>query len=363
MRSGKYFLNRGWIIMLTIAVLIKIFSFFPPAVEKYYSLGIYQVIARLLRVLFGWVPFSVGDIFYAIVFIWLIFIIVSFFRKLIGRQVHREYILNSIGRSVKYLLGVYILFNILWGLNYDRKGIASQLQLEVKPYSTQDLQHIVQIIVRRLNQFDSSARKNRDQLKKKSFLFDESELSYKNLSAKNAIFTYASPSVKPSIFSYLGNYFGFTGYYNPFSGEAQVNTTVPVYIQPFTTCHEIGHQLGYAKENEANFAGYLSARSSKDPAFRYSVYFDIYIYAATELYVRDSTLLVPIREQLNPDVRKDFRTLKEFFRKYNNPFEPYVRRLYGRYLKANNQPQGIMTYDEVIAWLIAYYKKYGESCL
>jgi len=55
-----------------------------------------------------------------------------------------------------------------------------------------------------------------------------------------------------------------------------VNTTTPVFTQPFTTCHEIGHQLGYAKENEANFAGYLSARSSRDPAFLYSVYFDLY---------------------------------------------------------------------------------------
>jgi hypothetical protein len=357
----RIFSDRGWIVLVAIAVVIKIFAFFPAAVEKYYSSGLYQLVARLLRILFGWIPFSVGDIFYIVVFVWLIFKLVSFFKKLITRQVHKEYVFNAVGKTVKYLLVVYILFNILWGLNYDRKGIASQLQLEVRTYSTRDLQDILQVIVHRLNQFDSSGRLNRTQFNRKSFLFEESEQSYKNLSSKNTIFKYTSPSVKPSLFSYLGNYLGFTGYYNPFSGEAQVNTTVPVYIQPFTTCHEIGHQLGYAKENEANFAGYLSARSSDDPAFRYSVYFDIYIYAATELYVRDSTLMVPLREQLNPGVRKDFRNLREFFRKYNNPFEPYIRRLYGRYLKANNQPQGIMTYDEVIAWLIAYYKKYGES--
>ncbi len=69
------------------------------------------------------------------------------------------------------------------------------------------------------------------------------------------------------MYSYLGNYLGFTGYYNPFTGEAQVNTTVPLFVQPFTTCHEIGHQLGYAKENEANFAGYLAAKSSPDAGF------------------------------------------------------------------------------------------------
>jgi hypothetical protein len=29
---------------------------------------------------------------------------------------------------------------------------------------------------------------------------------------------------------------------------------------------------------------------------------------------------------------------------------------YGHYLKANNQPAGKETYNEVVAWLIAYYE-------
>jgi hypothetical protein len=116
--------------------------------------------------------------------------------------------------------------------------------------------------------------------------------------------------------------------------------------------------LGYAKENEANFVGYLSGSSSDNEAFKYSVYFDLYLYAASELYYRDSTLLVPLREQLKPSVRNDLRSLREFFRKYENPFEPYVRKLYGRYLKANDQPKGIKTYDEVTGRIVAYYRKY-----
>ena len=112
-------------------------------------------------------------------------------------------------------------------------------------------------------------------------------------------------------------------------------------MQPFTTCHEIGHQLGYAKEEEANFAGFLAAKSSPDPAFRYSVYFDLYLYAARELYARDSMALIPFRESLKPDVRQDLRDLQDFYMKYQNPFEPVIRRLYGKYLRANRQPQGM----------------------
>jgi len=258
---------------------------------------------------------------------------------------------------------IYIIFNLLWGLNYNRLGIAYQMQIPVQKYSTEDLRSIVGLIVNRLNSLDSAALANRNQIKDKKILFANSIQSYRELSLTQPIFSYSSPSVKSSLFSYLGNWLGFTGYYNPFSGEAQVNTTVPLFIQPFTSCHEMGHQLGYAKENEANIAGYLSAKSSTDPAFRYSVYFDLYLYAASELYIRDSLLLKPLRGQLKAGVRKDFKELQQFWKVYGNPIEPYIRRLYGKYLRANEQPQGIMSYNEVIAWLIAYYKKYGAESI
>ena len=62
-----------------------------------------------------------------------------------------------------------------------------------------------------------------------------------------------------------------------------------------------------------------------------------------------------------PDVRKDLRDLKAFYRKYQNPFEPLIHVLYGNFLKANRQPQGINSYDEVVGLAIAYYKKYGDA--
>jgi hypothetical protein len=355
--------SAKWIIVFGLAVLIKALSFFPNTVEKYYSQGFYPIFSRLLRILLGWVPFSMGDIFYTCIFIWLLVKIFSFFKKLFTGRIHKPYFLYLCKRLVWICLMIYIVFNLAWGLNYNRQGISYQLQLEVQPYSTLELDTLVKLVVNRLNELADSSRIDRGRLKNKKILFIDAFRSYQNLTDKSNQFSYRSHSIKPSIFSYFGNYLGFTGYYNPFSGEAQVNTTVPVFIQPFTTCHEMGHQLGYAKENEANFAGYLSAKSSNDPVFRYSAYFDLYIYAASELYARDSTMLKPLREQLKPAVREDYKTLRLFLDQYKNPLEPYIRRLYGRYLKANNQPQGIQTYNEVTAWMIAYYKKYGKEAL
>ena len=134
-------------------------------------------------------------------------------------------------------------------------------------------------------------------------------------------------------------------------------------MQPFTTCHEIGHQLGYAKENEANFAGYLAARSSPDPAFRYSVYFDLYAYSWFYLYRLDSVLAKQFNHQLPAGVKKDQATLRKFLIRHRNPVEAVIDKLYGEYLRANEQPAGRMAYNEVIAWLVAYYRKFGREAI
>ena len=53
------------------------------------------------------------------------------------------------------------------------------------------------------------------------------------------------------------------------------------------------------------------------------------------------------------------RELQAFNRRYTNPISPLIWKVYGHYLRANRQPQGIRTYSEVLAWLIAYENKYG----
>jgi Protein of unknown function (DUF3810) len=349
----------AWICVLVLAAAIKILSLSPAAVERFYSMGFYPIVSRFQRGLFGWIPFSVGDLLYFFVSVWLLYLLVIGIGRLIRRELGRGWLWVLCRRVVFALLLVYVLFNGLWGLNYDRRGIAAQLQLEVRPYSTEELAHLLTLVCSRLNALDSVQVLDTARLGSHHVLFAGAVRAYDSLALREPLFNYAPTSVKSSLYGYLNDYLGFGGYYNPFTGEAQVNTTLPVLEQPFTACHEMGHQLGYAKENEAEFSGYFSARSSPDPAFRFSVYTDLYFYAARELYVRDSNLVRPLRDQLHPFVRQYFRRIQAFSRKYQNPFEPVVRGIYGHYLRANRQPQGLMTYNEVVAWLIAYAKKNG----
>lgn len=351
---------RLLLFLILAALAIKIFSLYPFAVEEYYSNGIYPYISAFQRILLGWIPFSVGDIFYGGAVLWLIIQVTKIIKAIRRKEANKAYFKKTGLRFITGMLIVYVSFNFLWGLNYNRLGIDYQLKLETLTYSDIDLVNVSQELVIKLNALQHASLNTRQQLKKKRNLFRGAVNSYKNLAGDLPLIKYSFPSVKPSIFSYMGNYLGFTGYYNPFSGEAQVNTTVPVFVRPFTTCHEIGHQLGYAKESEANFAGFLSATASKDPAFLYSVYFDMYAYAARYLYLADSSALKKINAQLSPQVKDDIKELRAFYDRYQTPIETAIDKLYSEYLKANEQPSGKMSYNEVVAMLIAYRKKYGR---
>jgi Protein of unknown function (DUF3810) len=356
--------SRTWVAVIILTILIKWASWYPGWVEQNYSRGIYPAIAKLQRILFGWIPFSIGDLFYAFIVLIFIYKIGRFFGLLFKRKLTRHYFKTALQQTFFIALFMYVLFNLLWGLNYNRKGIAHQLKLEVKKYDINDLDTLTTIIQQRVNYYANFVNKvQRDSFNNKKRLFNTAAAAYKEAAKQYSFLAYSSKSIKPSLFSYLGNYLGFQGYYNPFSGEAQVNTTVPRFLEPFVTTHEIAHQLGYGRENEANFVGFLACKAYDNNAFRYSVYYDLYNYSIGEIFRQDTTLGKKFQQQLHPQVLKDRQEFRDFYKKYKNPIEPIIMWGYGEFLKANNQPAGKRSYNEVVAWLIAYYKKFGTASL
>ncbi|HEY6979092.1 MAG TPA: DUF3810 domain-containing protein [Chitinophagaceae bacterium] len=354
--------KQGWIkiaVLIVIAILLKILSLFPFFIEHYYSSQLYFFVSSFLRVLTGIIPFSIGDVFYTGFVVWIMVRLYKTTRATLKRTITRESFLSSFQRTLAIVLWIYILFNVLWGLNYERLGIAYQLQLQPERYNAVELRMLTHELVDKTN----TARKqlgNHPSYPSNKETFAQAKQAYIAAEKKYPFLHYSSFSVKSSLYGTFGNYFGFLGYYNPFTGEAQVNVTVPSFIIPFTTCHEMAHQLGYGSEDEANFAGYLAAKSSDKTTFQYSVYFELFAYANRELFTRDSITAKENYRLLDTLVKNDIKVYRKFIMKHQNKIEPVISMLYGEYLKANNQPKGINTYNEVVAWLIAYREKYGE---
>lgn len=356
-------MNRlTWIWLCTLALFagIKVFSFFPDAVEHYYSQGIFRWISLGQQLAFGWLPFSIGDCLYVGVILWLLFIFYRVIRMASRPVAAKAVILASSSKIILTFLWVYIAFNVSWGLNYNRRPLIREFGIDAVKVTDRDIVQLMHHLAGELNKWDSAGRVQRMDLQQSSLLFESTAQSYQRLSGSDKRFHQSPFSIKSSLFGDWGNYFGYTGYYNPFTGEAQLNTTVPLFIQPYTSCHELGHQLGYARENEANFAGYLAARHSPDPRFRYSAYFEMYAYGRSYLRRIDSLECRRLDATLRVGISGDRKQLEQFYEKYQTRLGKVIDRLYDRYLVANDQPEGKKTYSQVVLWLAAYYKKYGD---
>jgi hypothetical protein len=267
-------------------------------------------------------------------------------------------------KTLRFALYIYLGFNMLWGLNYDRLGIATQLKLDVQPYSVEDLKLLTSVLQQRVNHCATGVDSvKRLELNKNRNVFREGVAAYQLVKNRYSFLTYEAPSIKASFFSNIGHYFGFTGYYNPFSGEAQLKTTVPFFIKPFVVNHEIAHQLGYGKENEANFVAYLAGREAANTEVRYSIYFEMYQYAFSDLSRKDTVSAKQFRESLHPQVKKDMEAFSNYLYRTRNIIEPIISSFYDQFLKWNSQPKGKKTYNEVVTWLIAYGKKYGLEAI
>ena len=125
----------------------------------------------------------------------------------------------------------------------------------------------------------------------------------------------------------------------------------------------MAHQIGFAKESEANFVGYLVCRKSPNLFFRYSAYLDMYLYAHGLLYQLDSTRATSINSSLSKLVAKDILALKQFYQRYKNPLEDWIMVGYDYFLQANQQPQGKYSYGQVTGWLLAWVRKEGWDAL
>ena len=350
-----------WIIAIVFVIGIKIFSLNGDAVEKYYTYGIYPVFSTISGFLLGWIPFSVGDILYVTAGIWLVYKIVKNIGLIFKRGFTREMFIPKLLDSILILVFAYIVFNIFWGLNYNRSGLITQLKLTDVPYDTSDLFAINTILLDKVNASKKLLNSESNPYPDTKTLFERSRVTFEKAGEKYPFLSYhkRSESVKSSMYGWLGNYLGFTGYYNPFTGEAQVNTTVPEFLRPYIVNHEVAHQLGYAKEDAASFAGYLSILHSDDPLFKYSAYLDLFTYANREVYYIDSAKAENTYAKLDPTVLKDLDEWQAFSQAHKSFLAPVITWMYGKFLKLNEQPSGMRSYNRVIVMLAAYYKKYG----
>lgn len=334
-------------------LLVKLLANFPNFVERFYSHGIYIYISKLMRYTFGWLPFSMGDVLYTISVVYLL-------RWLI---INRKHILRDTKNWVLDVLAMvsiaYFSFHLLWAFNYYRLPLHKSLNIE-HDYTTQQLVKFTERLVDRTNRIHLEITKN-DTLKvimpyAKSKLLKMVPEGYHNLSEEFEYLDYQPISLKRSLYSLPLTYMGFSGYLNPFTNEAQIDGLIPTYKYPTTGSHEVAHQLGFAKENEANFIGSMAAMKHPNVYFKYSGHAFALRHCLGELYKRDLETYSYILEKVHQGILKNYKEVQLFWIDFENPTEPLFKTTYNNFLKANNQSEGMKSYSYVVALLVNYYK-------
>jgi len=335
-------------------LLVHFLSQKPQLVEQYYSTGIYPYISKIFRFILGWIPFSFGDTLgFA-----LLFLLVRAIYRLIKNRFK-----NSISQFIKListLAIIYFCFYAFWGLNYFREPLSKNLGLQQSTYTTEQLVETTKKIVLELNKIHLQITDN-DTIKV-NVPYTQKEIyrlapnGFKKTALIYPQLTYKTPSIKNSLVSLFQSYNGTAGYINPITGEAQINDMIPKTGYPSTTCHEMAHQIGWAAENDANFIGFLASVSNDDLYFKYSGYRMAYNYCISQIYKRDKELAKEIKSIVNKGIYKDYRDSYLHWKQFDNPIEPYLKKGYNSYLKANNQSKGIKSYSYVVDLLIAYFK-------
>ena len=348
--------NKKLILVIFLGIqmlLISILKNYPEFVEQFYSNGIYIFLSKLMRYVFGWLPFSIGDIFYTLAGIYILRWLFTNRKRIIKDTLNW---LLDIGATLSI---VYFAFHILWAFNYYRQPLYKSLNIEAE-YTTEQLIAFTKKLITKSNAIHNQLSIN-DTLKieipySKPEIFDKVKDGYKTLSAEYSHLDYQPRSIKKSIYSTPLTYMGFSGYLNPFTNEAQVDDLIPTYKFPTTSCHEVAHQLGYAAENEANFIGSLAAIHNDDAYFKYSGYTFVLRHCLAELYRRDETIYDSILPTINMGILKNYQEVKTFWMAYKNPIEPFFEKTFDSFLKANNQSAGMKSYSYVVALYVNYYE-------
>ncbi len=325
----------------------------PLLIERYYSEGFYSFICHILHPVFNLFPFSVGDILYIAVIFYLFYALFRLIKLAFKKEFKRAGI---------FLLGIVIgiqsavlIFYLFWGTNYFRPSAGERLNLRDTNYTTAGLKAVTAMLIDSANACRARVTPA-DLSQSNGAIYKTALQAVSKLSNQSVNFRTYYPDIKSSILTPLLNYIGTSGYYNPFTGEAQMNYQMPVFNRPVVACHELSHQMGFGAEDEADFAGFLAGIGSTDRLLRYSAYHlavDEFMHA---LRYRDTSANNELKRRVSLAVHNDFKAERLYWLSFQSKAGVLSSIFYDKFLKANNQPHGLDTYNRMVLLVMALYR-------
>ena len=305
-------------------------------VERWYSSFLYPAIQHAVTSISNLTPIAFLDI---VIVAALIGVVLVWWTQRPGR---------AAATTVAAVAGLYVAFQLLWGLNYHRVRLTEKLVLHRPVPSTADVVALGQEAVRRLNALHGKAHAQgwQEPVWKHTALLDASARVQELLGARQ---TAVAGRLKHSAFGMVFRWNGVDGMVNPFGLDVIANPDLLPYERPFVAAHEWAHLAGYADESEANFVGWLTCVRADEPS-QYSGWLFLYWQVAGELPRAHADALAV---SLSRGPRRDLDAIADRLRRGEwAPLRRVSWAAYDQYLKANAVQSGIRSYGEVVTLLL-----------
>jgi len=258
---------------------------------------------------------------------------------------------------VSFALAVYAGFCVLWGTCYYGDDFITRSGLEQRAISAEELQTVTAYFAALANTYAAQVPRDTEGVcaTDRQEVLARSDGVFFNLEREYPCLEGAALRAKPVRLSRLLSYLDFTGFFFPFTGEANVNTDFPPSLFASTVAHELAHQRGVAKEQEANFVAVLACLSYGDPNYVYSAALMAYIHLNNALASVNPPAAAAIRAELDEAVERDLEANKSYWARFETPVQTASNSFYEGFLQSYDQTLGLKSYGACVDLLVNYY--------
>lgn len=350
-----------WIALGALSLIVdRLFSYAPDWVDQYYFRGIFQVFRWVYDHTLGYLPVPM-------VYITLVIFIVytaKIFTKMIQKGKSGNW-LSGIGEGILSLMaflgGALFFFYMLWGFNYNRPDIYTDLEMQEQiidsSYLIKEIDRVTQelIITRAMISTDSLTALSDADIPHNLEVLIRADLE--DLLQSWDMPTSGRVRVRKLLPKGILLRFSTAGVYVPYALEGHIDGGLHPIQWPFTMAHEMTHGYGYGDEGTCNFIGYLACMRSENDVIRYSAIRAYWRYLMSDLRKLDKDLYRNHLRRLPLGIKTDLNEIIDYMDRYPDIMPAVRDKVYDTYLKSHGVAAGLANYSHMIRYVKAYEER------
>lgn len=345
-----------------VSLLLYISFLFSEDFSDFFNKYISSAIRAVLAYLTNLIPFSLAEFFLILSPVLLVAIVIYGMKKYTDSW-RDVFIYCGVLLSIVSL----VLSTFAWGFApaYRGSSLDKKLGIDRREVSAEELYATAMILSEKINEEYKNVSYNAETgFSIMPYGYDEMNdkliEAYGSACDKYDFVQRLDSNLKPVMLSEAMSYTHITGVYSFFTGEANINVAFPDYTIPYTAAHELSHQRGIAREDEANFMAFLVCMESEDAYVRYCGYLNLFEYVSNSLYGASRSLYKEAVYSLPREVRLEMSAYSEFFAKYRESKASEVSGTVNNTFLVIQGTEGTKSYGMVVDLAVAYYVPKSE---